>query len=103
MTKQEVPKGLQTKDMVKFSKLIARITQLEKMLRGKMMQEMPKIRRLGDMLEGVTEKKRKMLGMSPPPKQELPGQEERATVPPQQTGFEGGEGEYGKGMRGGAV
>ncbi len=92
MARQEVPKGLQTKDMVKFSKLVAKISQLEKMLRDKMMQEMPKIRRLGEMLEGVTESKRKMLGMSPSPKQELPGQEDKAMVPPQQTNFPAIEG-----------
>jgi len=93
MAKQEVSKGLQTSDMVKFTKLIARFTQLETMLRGKLMQEMPKIKRLGDMLEGVTEQKRKMFGMSPTPKHELPGQEEKATVPSsQQTNFPSVEG-----------
>ncbi len=76
MARTEVPKGLQTKDMVKFTKLVARITQLEKMLRGKMMQEMPKIKRLGDMLERVTGEKRMLLGKAPSPKHELPEQEE---------------------------
>ena len=74
--RQEVPKGLQTKDMVKFTKLFARISLLERMLQGKMMEQMAKGKRLGQMLEGVTERKNALLGMAPTPKHELPGQGE---------------------------
>ena len=76
MPKQEVPKGLQTKEMVQFTKLYSRFALLERMLQGRMMGVMAKGKSLMQMLEEVGGRKKELLGMSPQPSNELPGQEE---------------------------
>lgn len=74
--REEVPKGLQTKEMVQFTKLYSRIALLERMLQGEMMGVMAKGKRLGQMLEEIGGKKRELMGIVPRPSNELPMQEE---------------------------
>ena len=76
MAKQEVPKGLQTKEMIQFTKLYSRFAILERMLKERTMGVMAKGKRLMQMLEEVGGKKRELLGVAPQPSNELPGQEE---------------------------
>ncbi len=76
MARQEVPKGLQTKEMVQFTKLYSRFALLERMLRQRTMGVMAKGRSLMQMLEEVRGKKQELLGVAPQPSNELPGQEE---------------------------
>ncbi|KKM72960.1 hypothetical protein LCGC14_1415280 [marine sediment metagenome] len=76
MAKQEVPKGLQTKEMVQFTKLYARFAILERMLKEQTMGAMAKGRSLMQMLEEIGGRKRELLGIAPRPSNELPGQEE---------------------------
>jgi len=77
MPKQEVPKGLQTKEMVQFTKLYSRFAILERMLKERTMGVMAKGKRLMQMLEQVRGKKQELLGGAPQPSNELPGQEEQ--------------------------
>ncbi len=76
MAKQEVPKGLQTKEMVQFTKIYARFAILERMLKEQTMGVMAKGKSLMQMLEEVGGRKKELLGMAPRPSNELPGQEE---------------------------
>lgn len=76
MAKQEVPKGLQTKEMIQFTKLYSRFAILERMLKERTMGVMAKGKRLMQMLEEIGGKKRELLGVAPRPSNELPGQEE---------------------------
>ncbi len=76
MAKQEVPKGLQTKEMIQFTKLYARFAILERMLKEQAMGTMAKGRSLMQMLEEIGGRKRELLGIVPRPSNELPGQEE---------------------------
>ncbi len=76
MARTEVPKGLQTKEMVQFTKLYTRMAILERMLKEQTMGVMAKGKRLMQMLEEVGGKKRELLGIAPRPSNELPGQEE---------------------------
>jgi len=63
MAKQEVPKGLQTKEMVQFTKLYARFAIRERMLKEQTAGVMAKGRSLMQMLEEIRGWKRELLGM----------------------------------------
>ena len=76
MAREEVPKGLQTKEMAQFTKLYARMALLRKMIEEKTMATMAKGRSLIQMLEEIRGKQKEMIEGAPQPSNELPGQEE---------------------------